>query len=235
MMRLFGILLCGAVGCAGDFSEPSRATSTSSSARRDSSSGTASGILAPLFNGKDLSGWKVDDKAKDHWQGDNGVLHYDGKGEAKDNSVRYEYRLSNVVFAVDFRFPEEDGKPCEFRVGQVFRKRSGSGTDRGSSASRSAGPEDGEEDLYTFVISPDGKWTFTDGYRGEVGLKPAGEWNKLAGSMDELGGKSECGITLNGKEVIGRGHSEAPGGNFIMILRPQGDMDFRNISARKLK
>ena len=35
-----------------------------------------------LYTGLDLSGWKADDEAKKHWQPQDRVLHYDGKGEA---------------------------------------------------------------------------------------------------------------------------------------------------------
>ncbi len=35
-----------------------------------------------LFNGKDLTNWKNEGKAKGHWSVVNGVLHYDGKGDS---------------------------------------------------------------------------------------------------------------------------------------------------------
>ncbi len=41
-----------------------------------------------LYTGLDLSGWKADEKAKKHWEPKDFVLHYDGKGEAKDNALR---------------------------------------------------------------------------------------------------------------------------------------------------
>src|SRR5690242_5462306 len=35
-----------------------------------------------LFNGKDLTNWKQDDNAAEHWTVKDGVLHYDGKGKS---------------------------------------------------------------------------------------------------------------------------------------------------------
>src|SRR3954454_16529653 len=35
-----------------------------------------------LFNGKDLTNWKDEGKAKGHWTVRDGVLHYDGKGDS---------------------------------------------------------------------------------------------------------------------------------------------------------
>lgn len=35
-----------------------------------------------LFNGEDLTGWKADDEVKHHWTVEDGVLHYDGKGQS---------------------------------------------------------------------------------------------------------------------------------------------------------
>ena len=33
----------------------------------------------PLFNGKDLTGWKADEQAKQHWRVADGIIKYDGK------------------------------------------------------------------------------------------------------------------------------------------------------------
>jgi hypothetical protein len=39
------------------------------------------GFIA-LFNGRDLTHWKNEGKAKGHWTVQDGVLHYDGKGDS---------------------------------------------------------------------------------------------------------------------------------------------------------
>src|SRR5262245_64159038 len=38
--------------------------------------------FAPLFNGKDLSGWKVPEGDNGHWKVLNGVIDYDARSEA---------------------------------------------------------------------------------------------------------------------------------------------------------
>jgi len=42
--------------------------------------GVPAGFVA-LFNGKDLTGWKADERARQHWTVEDGVLVFDGKGE----------------------------------------------------------------------------------------------------------------------------------------------------------
>jgi hypothetical protein len=46
------------------------------------------GFIA-LFNGKDLSHWKDEGKAKGHWTVKDGVLHYDGQGDSLVTSKDY--------------------------------------------------------------------------------------------------------------------------------------------------
>ena len=41
---------------------------------------TAPTGFTALFNGKDLANWKADAKTAEHWEVEDGVLHYDGKG-----------------------------------------------------------------------------------------------------------------------------------------------------------
>jgi hypothetical protein len=42
-----------------------------------------------LFNGKDLTNWKDEGKARGHWTVVNGVLHYDGQGDSLVTSRDY--------------------------------------------------------------------------------------------------------------------------------------------------
>src|SRR4051794_17245223 len=46
------------------------------------------GFIA-LFNGKDLASWKDEKDAKTHWTVQNGVLHYDGKGDSLRTQKHY--------------------------------------------------------------------------------------------------------------------------------------------------
>src|SRR5262249_44590974 len=71
-----------------------------------------------LFTGLDLTGWKADDETKKHWQPRDWMLHYDGKGEPKDRSLRTEKEFGDAEFLVDFRFPAKEAQPASF----VLRK-----------------------------------------------------------------------------------------------------------------
>jgi hypothetical protein len=55
--------------------------------------------LSALFNGKDLTNWMADEKTKEHWQVEDGVLHYDGKG----GSLRTENEYGDFVLYVDWK------------------------------------------------------------------------------------------------------------------------------------
>jgi len=53
----------------------------------------------PLFNGKDLTGWKHDAEVEKHWKVVDGVITYDGKGD----SLRTEKDYRNFILMVDWK------------------------------------------------------------------------------------------------------------------------------------
>ncbi|MFA4030299.1 MAG: hypothetical protein GDYSWBUE_001941 [Candidatus Fervidibacterota bacterium] len=59
-----------------------------------------------LFNGKDLSGWKVDDEGRKHWVVKDGVIDYDGKWR----DLWTEKEFEDFILIVDWRW---SGKPTE--------------------------------------------------------------------------------------------------------------------------
>ncbi|MCL6519627.1 MAG: DUF1080 domain-containing protein [Armatimonadetes bacterium] len=58
--------------------------------------------FTPLFNGKDLTGWKHDAEVEKHWKVVDGVLEYDGKG--KNLITEKNYR--NFILIVDWKIPK---------------------------------------------------------------------------------------------------------------------------------
>jgi hypothetical protein len=63
-----------------------------------------------LFNGKDLSGWKVPEGDNGHWKVVNGVIDYDARSEAKgDKSLWTEKSYKNFILRVDWRLKKEPG------------------------------------------------------------------------------------------------------------------------------
>ena len=61
-----------------------------------------------LFNGRDLSGWKVPEGDNGHWKVIEGVIDYDAQSESKvsDKSLWSEREFGNFVLHVDWRLKE---------------------------------------------------------------------------------------------------------------------------------
>jgi hypothetical protein len=167
-----------------------------------------------LYTGLDLSGWKADDAAKEHWQPRDTVLHYDGKGEA----LRTEKEYGDAEFVVDFRFPAkqaENPTNCEF----VLR-------DNREASVIVSFKADG-----TFVHQfPAGEYFARSKPRILKELKPAGQWNRLQAAVK---GKSLT-VTVNGKVVENHATTE-PEPRSRFTLRPDGEMDFANLFVREVK
>lgn len=178
----------------------------------------------PMYSGLDLSGWTVDDGAKKHWMPKDTVLHYDGKGEAKDNALRTDKEYGDAEIIVDFRFPAAS-------VGVDFVLREG----KDGGVKMTVRP-DGQLKISAYqllrklgenVISEDTADTPFNA------LKPAGQWNRLQATLK---GKT-LGLTINGKaytESLPRiNEDKAARGAFA--LRSAGAMDYANLFVRELK
>ena len=64
------------------------------------------GFIA-LFNGKDLSGWKVPEGDGGHWKVVDGVIDYDAQSEAKgDKSLWLDQEFGDFELHVDWRIKE---------------------------------------------------------------------------------------------------------------------------------
>jgi hypothetical protein len=63
--------------------------------------------FAALFNGKDLSGWKVPEGDGGHWKVIDGVIDYDAQSQAKgDKSLWSQKEFGDFVLRVDWRIKE---------------------------------------------------------------------------------------------------------------------------------
>jgi len=63
--------------------------------------------FVPLFNGKDLSGWKVPAGDNGHWKVVDGVIDYDARSEAAgDKSLWTEKEYGDFVLRVEWRIKE---------------------------------------------------------------------------------------------------------------------------------
>ncbi len=72
--------------------------------------GTAPEGFTSLFNGKDLTGWKVPKGDNGHWKVVDGVIDYDAKSEAKgDRSLWTDRAFRDFVLRIDWRLKKEPG------------------------------------------------------------------------------------------------------------------------------
>ena len=64
----------------------------------------ASGGFVPLFNGKDLTGWKIPDGDNGHWKVVDGVIDYDAESEAKaEKSLYSEKSFGDFTLRLEWR------------------------------------------------------------------------------------------------------------------------------------
>jgi hypothetical protein len=160
-----------------------------------------------LYTGLDLSGWKADDEAKQHWQPKDWMLHSDGKGK----ELRTEKEYGDAEFIADFRFPPKTEAACNFG----FREWKGG-------------------DL-KLTLKPGGTATGA-GTGGQIftseNLKPAGQWNRLHLTVQG----HEVTFTINDKPVslANVKNADLPAKGAFRLL-PEGEMDFANLFVRELK
>ncbi len=143
-----------------------------------------------IFTGLDLAGWKADEEAKKHWTVRDGVLHYDGKGEALSTQTVY----GDVEWIVDYRSAAKDGAK---ETGCTFTIR------------------EGGKDTAVFVSIP-------------ITSK---KWERLRLSLqgDTLRLTSASGKVLNETKPARLAEKGA------IMLKPEGEVEFRSLFVRELK
>lgn len=179
-----------------------------------------------LFNGKDLSGWKVPEGDNGHWKAKDGVIDYDARSESKqkDKSLRSEKSFKDFVLLIDWRLKTEPGYRWKVPV---------LGPDGAQKKGADGKPEEVEiEDLDSGIyLRGSGKsqvniwrWPIGSGevygYRMDRQMpaevraavtpkkradKPRGEWNTFEITMKG----DRLWVKLNGEEVIA--NAQLPG------------------------
>lgn len=173
-----------------------------------------------LFNGKDLAGWKSNDKIAKHWTIKDGVLHYDGKGTGNLISER-DY--GNFILHVDWKIQANGdsgiylrGKPQV----QIWDPKE---------AIRFKRPE-GSGGLFNNKVNPADPTANAD--------KPVGEWNTFIITM--VGDKVT--VELNGKKVVDsvtlenypKYVGQIPAKGTIELQDHHSPLEFRNIFVKEL-
>jgi hypothetical protein len=170
-----------------------------------------------LFNGKDLSGWKVPEGDGGHWKVADGAIDYDAQSEAKrDRNLWTEESFGDFLLQIDWRFKRTtglyamptilpDGSYKTDENGQVI-KVSRPNADSGIFL---RGHPKAQVNLWCWPCGSGEIW----GYRNDKSMppqiragcvpeqcadSPVGEWNTLVITMKG----DSVSIELNGKTVI---------------------------------
>ena len=199
-----------------------------------------------LFNGRDLSGWKVPEGDNGHWKVVDGVIDYDNKSEAKgekhlwteksfvDFTLRLEWRFPDKPVPTDYPVFDADGNEVKGPDGKLKTERMMEAGDSGVylrgryelQIDDSAGLDPSSHHLggvYGFIAP------------SENAARPAGEWQSMevtfVGRMltYDLNGKTIiCNREIPGITGGALDSSEAEPGP-LLLQGDHGPVDYRNI------
>ena len=199
-----------------------------------------------IFNGADLTGWKVEGDAAKHWTIDDWVLSYDGKG----TDLWTEASYGDFEMIVDWRWTGDD-------QGKIRRpKFAPDGTDLRDAAGVVQTVEIGERDSGIYLRgnskSQVNIWCWPTGsgevwgYRTDAGAsaatkaactpkkamdRPVGQWNRFRIRMQG----EVLNVWLNGEQVIENATlTGVPASGPIGLQNHGSSIDFGNIYVRPL-
>lgn len=168
-----------------------------------------------LFDGKDLSAWKLEGGAADHWKVDDGIIRYDGK--QRDLWTKASFR--DFALWVDWRLPQRGDSGIYLRGASksqvnIWCNELGSGEVYGYRTDGSL-PEEVRK-----AATP-----------RKVMDRPVGEWNRF---FIVLQG-DRLTVELNGTRVIDRARLPGIPEEGPIALQHHGDpLEFRGIYVREL-
>lgn len=179
--------------------------------------------LAPLFNGKDLAGFKTAD-SKEFWRVENGVLIGENNAAKKGNYLWTEKEYKDFVMEFDVRWKSDTARGVD--TGVEFRKPAIQ-LQLGISGS--------------LKVDMSGSWYVGKPGYPEIGqakeaktlMKPQGEWNTFR--IEAKGNKFTCWI--NGKKASEYTDEKFSGAAPIGLqIHPGVDMkcEYRNVKLAEL-
>jgi hypothetical protein len=170
----------------------------------------------PLFNGKDLTGWKADEQAKQHWTVVDGIIKYDGKSR----DLWTEQAFTDFVLKVDWRIEGNADSGIYLRgtskaQANIWTSPLGSGEVYGYRTDAKL-PEEIRK-----AATPKKKAD-----------KPIGEWNTFVITLKG----EQLTVVLNGEEVISNLQLVGVPKSGPIALQNHGNpLEFRNILIKELK
>lgn len=171
----------------------------------------------PLFNGRNLSGWKVPEGDNGHWKVVEGVIDYDAQSEAKgDRNLWTEGSFGDFVLHIEWRFKQTTGlynMPTVLPDGSCKTDPDGNvirvPTPNADSGIFLRGTGKAQVNLWCWPVGSGELW----GYRNDKSMppevragatpdvradNPVGQWNTFVITMKG----DRVTIELNGKTVI---------------------------------
>jgi hypothetical protein len=197
--------------------------------------------FTPLFNGKDLSGWKADEEARRHWTVKEGVLDYDGRHrdlwtEASfgDFILRLSWRWSGPAVPVDHPVFDADGNEIKGRTERMM--------DAGDSGVFLRGYRKAQANLFCYPCGSGEIWEYRTDPKMPADVrracmpkkradKPPGEWNRMEVTLrgDRLS------VAVNGEEVIAEARLPGvPARGPIGLQHEHGTVQFKDLSLKPL-
>jgi hypothetical protein len=220
--------------------------------------------FTPLFNGKDLSGWKVPPGDNDHWKVVDGVIDYDARSEGEgDKCLWTDKSYRDFILRLDWRLKKDPGF-----VHRVAVIGPDGGTKKGPDGKEETVEiEDVDSGVYLRGSSKSQvniwMWPIGSGevygYRTDSKMpaevragvtpkknadRPRGEWNTFEITMKS----DRLSVKLNGEEVIQNARLPGVPKEGPIALQHHGSFDsktgkwtgppslvqFRNISIKEL-
>jgi hypothetical protein len=203
-----------------------------------------------LFNGVNLSGWKVGPGMAGHWV-PKGVLAYDGKAEGKEKDLWTEKEYGDFQLVCDWRFPAKPVKqqrPIILPNGDYEKDDQGKPKtvevpDAGDSGIYLRGSSKSQVNMWCWPIgsgevygyrtdakqSPEVRAGVTPKKKAD---KPLGQWNRFIITMKG----DRLTVDLNGERVISEAQLPGVAPKGPIALQHHGDaVEFANIYLRELE
>ncbi len=206
--------------------------------------------FTPLFNGKDLSGWRAPEGDNGHWKVVDGVIDYDGKSEAKgekhlwtektfaDFTLRLEWRFPDKPVPTDYPVFDADGNEVKGPDGKVKTERM---LEAGDSGVYLRGSTRFQANLFCYPCGSGEFWQIRSNPKLPLEVrrgvtpkkradKPPGEWNAMQVAMKG----DRVTVLLNGEEVISNALLPAvPEKGPVGFQHEHGRVQFRNIFIKE--
>jgi len=200
-----------------------------------------------LFNGKDLSGWKVDEETRQHWTVKDGVLEHDGKKrdlwtepQFGDFTLMLSWRWSGKPTEEQHPVFDADGNEVKGADGKVKTERM---IDGGDSGVFLRGYKKAQANLFCYPCGSGEVWEYRTDPKMPAEVrkacmpkkradKPVGEWNQMTITMKG----DRLTVVVNGEEVISSAQLPGvPARGAIGLQHEFNQVQFKNLYIRESK